>query len=149
MTSHLRAPILLLLAMLSGCATLPDFRTTTDADAEVPPASDNRAVVALLDTAHRDAATGRYDSAAASLERALRIEPRNASLWHELARVRLEQDQATLAVQLATKSNTLAGDNHRLRAENWRLIGQARAQTGDHRGAEAAFARAEEIARGR
>lgn len=133
-----------LLAIIAGCATLPDFRP--DTDAEPPPASDNSAVVALLDSAHRDAATGRLDSAAASLERALRIEPRNASLWHELARVRLEQNQATQAIQLATKSNTLAGDNIRLRAENWRVIGQARAQTGDHRGAEAAFAKAEELA---
>lgn len=138
-----RAPIALLLATLAGCATLPDFRT--DTDSELPPASDNSAVVALLDTAHRDAAAGRLDSAAAGLERALRIEPRNATLWHELARVRLEQNQGTQAVQLATKSNTLAGDNNRLRAENWRVIGQARAQSGDHRGAEAAFAKAEEM----
>lgn len=143
MTSRMRSLIVLLLATLAGCVTLPDFRTETES--EPPPASDNSAVVALLDTAHRDAATGRLDSAAASLERALRIEPRNATLWHELARVRLEQNQGTQAIQLATKSNTLAGDNHRLRAQNWRVIGQARAQSGDHRGAEAAFVKADEI----
>jgi cytochrome c-type biogenesis protein CcmH/NrfG len=131
-----------LLAIFGGCATLPDFRSEPDS----PPPSDNSAVVALLDTAHRDAASGRLDSAAASLERALRIEPRNAALWHELARLRLEQNQGTQAIQLATKSNTLAGADQRLRAENWRVIGQARAQSGDHRGAEAAFEKAEELA---
>lgn len=132
------APLLL----LSACATLT---SPSAPDEPLPARSDNTAVVALLETARQDTAAGRLESAAATLERALRIEPRNASLWNQLARVRLQQGQPGQTIQLATKSNALAIDNNRLRAENWRLIGEARASRGDHAGAEAAFAKAEEF----
>ena len=65
-------------------------------------------------------------AAAASLERALRIEPRNAVLWNRLAHVRYEQKQYALASSLAAKSNTLAGRDAALRADNDRLIKQAK-----------------------
>lgn len=129
------------LILLSACAVLPP----STPDEPLPPRSDNTAVVALLETARQDTAAGRLESAAATLERALRIEPRNASLWNQLARVRLQQGQPGQTIQLATKSNSLATDNNRLRADNWRLIGEARASRGDHAGAEAAFAKAEEL----
>jgi predicted Zn-dependent protease len=83
------------------------------------------------------------EAAGASLERALRIEPRNPVLWQELARVRLDQGQYRQAENLAAKSNALAGDDKRLRPENWRIIGQARGLLGDVQGAQAAFERAE------
>lgn len=136
-------------ALLSACITLPPSDTAPGAPpaaAEPAPArSDNSAVVALLEAARRDTAIGRLDAAAATLERALRIEPRNASLWTQLAQVRLHQGQAPQAIQLATKSNALAGANYTLRADNWRVIGEARTSQGDHAGAEAAFAKAQEF----
>lgn len=132
---------LLLVVLLPACATL----SPPGPDAPAPAQSENTAVVALLESARADTTAGRLDSAAATLERALRIEPRNASLWHQLARVRLNQGQSGQAIQLATKSSALASDNNSLRAANWRLIGQARAERGDHAGAEAAFAKAEEL----
>jgi hypothetical protein len=64
-------------------------------------------------------------------------------LWQELARVRLGQGQYRQAENLAAKSNALAGDAKGLRAENWRIIGQARSRRGDLQGAQAAFERAE------
>lgn len=148
----------LITTLLPACAALPPAGRPAPetpaaghepAPSPTPPAprSDNSAVVALLETARRDTATGRLDAAAATLERALRIEPRNPALWHQLARVRLRQEQAGQAIQLATKSNALAGDNHSLRADNWRVIGEARTSQGDHTGAEAAFAKAEEFGR--
>lgn len=137
-TLYRLAPLLL----LSACATL---LPPSSPDEPLPARSDNTAVVALLETARQDTAAGRLESAAATLERALRIEPRNASLWNQLARVRLQQGQPGQTIQLATKSNALAADNNRLRAENWRLIGEARASRGDHAGAESAFAKAEEF----
>lgn len=133
--------VLFLVMLLSGCATV----APPTPEEESPGRSDNTAVVALLENARQDTAAGKLDSAAATLERALRIEPRNASLWHQLARVRLNQGQSGQAIQLANKSTTLAVDNNALRAANWRLIGQARAERGDHAGAEAAFAKAEEL----
>lgn len=140
--------VLALLAViaLAGCAT----STGPSGEPEpLPIASENNAVIALVQSARQDAAAGRLPAAASSLERALRIEPRNAVLWHELARVNLHQGQPEQAAQFATKSNTFAGDNAVLRASNWRLIGQARTQSGDHRGAESAFERAAQLERQR
>jgi len=87
-------------------------------------------VVALLDRAHRDAGTSRPEAAGATLERALRIEPRNARLWHELAQLRLTQGQYAQAIALAQKSNSFAASQRRLQAMNWRVIGQARIAQG-------------------
>jgi tetratricopeptide (TPR) repeat protein len=102
----------------------------------------NEAVVALLDSASDYVGTGELDKAAAALERALRIEPRNASIWHDLGQIRLHQGQYQQAESLATKSNSLAGDNNTLKARNWRLIAVSRQAVGDQIGADAAEAQA-------
>ena len=81
-----------------------------------------------MDSARADTAAGRLPNAAATLERALRIEPRNARLWHELAQVRLRQRDYAQAESLAARSNTLAGSDADLRAANQRLIDDARAR---------------------
>jgi cytochrome c-type biogenesis protein CcmH/NrfG len=64
--------------------------------------------------------------AAATLERALRIEPRNPRLWHELAKVRLRQGDGAQAANLAARSNSFAGSDSQLRAANQAIIEQAR-----------------------
>lgn len=103
------------------------------------------AVLALLDRADQQYAARDLDAAAASLERALRIEPRNPRLWHRLAAVRLDQGKLDQAIQLAAKSNSLAGYDRGLQARNWRLIANARYAKGDTDGARAAEARAGEL----
>lgn len=108
--------------------------------------SDNRAVIALLDRAQTDNESGQREAAGASLERALRIEPRNPWLWLELAQVRLVQGQYAQAITLARKSNSFAGRQPRVQAENWQVIGQARVAQGDSAGAEQAFKLAAEFA---
>lgn len=108
--------------------------------------SGNKAVVALLDRAQLDNNAGKRDAAGASLERALRIEPRNPWLWLELAQVRLAQGQYAQAITLARKSNSFAGRQPRLQSENWQVIGQARVAQGDTAGAEQAFKLAAELA---
>lgn len=107
--------------------------------------SGNRAVIALLDRAQRDTDAGRRGAADASLERALRIEPRNPWLWHELAQLRLTQGQYAQAISLAKKSNSFAGHERRLLALNWRLIGNALVAQGDTAGAEQAFKHATDL----
>jgi tetratricopeptide (TPR) repeat protein len=102
----------------------------------------NDAVVALLDNAAAYVGAGDLDMAAASLERALRIEPRNASIWHDLGQIRLHQRKFEQAESLATKSNSLAGDNSGLKVRNWRLIAMSRRSVGDGEGADAAEAQA-------
>jgi len=108
--------------------------------------SDNKAVVALLDRAQTDNAAGQREAAGASLERALRIEPRNPWLWHELAQVRLVQGQYAQAITLARKSNSFAGHQNRVQADNWQVIGKARVAQGDTAGADQAFKLAAEFA---
>ena len=93
-----------------------------------------------MDSARADNAAGRLANAAASLERALRIEPRNPRLWQELSRVRLSQRDYVQAESCAARSNSWAGsDDGALRADNWRLIAQAREARGDSEGARAAL----------
>jgi len=111
---------------------------------ETPPVSGNPAVVALFDQAATDSAEGRLRTAVATVERALRIEPRNPRLWQELARLRLALGEPEQAEQLAARALSWSGDDRRLRAANWQLIAESRAARGDSSGARDAEARARE-----
>ena len=102
----------------------------------------NPAVVSLLNRSNDYERTNQHDKAAASIERALQIEPDNAWLWHRLAGVRLQQARYGEADNLAAKSNLMAGNNRRLQIDNWRLMEKARKARGDGHGAKQAAARA-------
>ena len=138
--------IFLLVALLAGCAVPPPTSGPQPGEPPAPPPAapappahkETVAVAGLMETARADAAAGNLANAAASLERALRIEPRNPRLWQELARVRLKQGQFAQAENVAARSNSWAGDDKALRAENWRLIAEARRARGDAEGARAA-----------
>src|SRR5688572_24486501 len=54
---------------------------------------DTQAVTTLLQEASDDLARDRKEHASAALERALRIEPDNAFIWHYLARLRLSEGE--------------------------------------------------------
>jgi cytochrome c-type biogenesis protein CcmH/NrfG len=107
--------------------------------------SQSPAVVALLDQAEQQANACELEPAAASLERAIRIDPRNPVLWYHLATVRLSQGDSSQAEQLAVKSNSLAAGNRTQQARNWRLIAQARREQNDTRGAATAEQRARKL----
>ncbi len=89
------------------------------------------AVVALLSDAQRENESGDFDKAAASLERALSIDPGDAMAWHRLARLRLRQGAVDEAISLANKSSQLAQDTPALRRANWYLIANAYDQKGN------------------
>ena len=93
------------------------------------------AVQLLLHRAAAQQQAGDYAAAAVSLERGLRIEPRNAQLWYSLAAVRAQQKRYAEVEQFAAKSNALAGQDALLKRKNWQLIAQARAARGDAGGA--------------
>ena len=124
----------IVLLALAGCTTYqqPAPVETPSAPPTIsPPAKqENAAIAGLMDSARNDAAAGKLGSAAATLERALRIEPRNPRLWHELAKVRYRQADYTQAESLAARSNTYAASDADLRAANQKLIADARAARG-------------------
>ena len=91
-----------------------------------PAAPANDTVLALLGDAQALADAGELDAAAASLERAIRIAPRNARLWNRLAHIRLKQGRYALAASLAAKSSSLAAGDTALLNDNRAIIGQAR-----------------------
>jgi Tfp pilus assembly protein PilF len=128
---RLAASIVLALAACAAPQPAP-VETSPPPPVEQPaPSSTAResvAVAGLMDSARSDAGAGRLAEAAATLERALRIEPRNPRLWQELAHVRLQQGDFPQAESLAQRSNSWAGSDTALRAENARIIEQARAQ---------------------
>jgi Tfp pilus assembly protein PilF len=141
--------LLVLAILLASCATPPAPEPQPETPPVVPapsPHKENIAVAGLMETARTEAAAGNLASAAASLERALRIEPRNPRLWHELARLRLKQGQYAQAESVAARSNSWAGEDKALRAENWRLIAESRRSRGDDEGARAAEEAAGRIA---
>ena len=119
--------------------------------ADLPPAEitrdGNQAVAALLESADRYVKSKQLDKAGAALERALRIEPRNAGIWHDLAQIRLHQSQYQQAESLASKSNSLASGNRSLQSRNWKVIASARKAAGNTGGAEEAEARAAQFSR--
>lgn len=133
---------LFLMVLVAGCATAPEPPAQPEPPPLTPappPRAESIAIASLMKNARADVAAGRLANAAASLERALRIEPRNPRLWQELARVRLKQGQYAQAESVAARSNSWAGDDRALRAENWRLIAQAREARGDAEGARQAL----------
>lgn len=92
-------------------------------------------VEGLLKNSHELQDKGDLAGAVASIERALRIESKNAYLWNRLAHLRLEQGQSARAVELAAKSRSLAGADDKLKADNWRLAARAWRKEGDNNAA--------------
>jgi len=122
---ELAVKILLMVAVVAmvGCTSLNESDTEEQV---LDQPSTNNATLALLDTALRHTESGNMEAAAATLERALRIEPRNPQLWYRLALIRLDQGQHKLAANLAAKSNSFAANNTVLIKKNRVLIELAR-----------------------
>jgi tetratricopeptide (TPR) repeat protein len=89
---------LTLLFSITAC----DFITAGERTA---PASSNTASTLLIETASRQYAEGKLDQAAATLERALQIQPNNPATLHYLGVLRLQQGQYEQAEVLAARSN--------------------------------------------
>lgn len=104
-------------------------------------------VISLVKAARAALQQGRTDQAGASLERALRIEPRNAWVYQGLSQLHIVTQQAEQAESEAKKSTSLGKRNPYLDVENWRLIAEARKLRGDAAGANAALDKREELLR--
>ena len=119
-------------------------RAAAPASGGSPPAA-NPAVVSLLNTASAQSRAGNYARAAATLERAIAIEPDNAWLWHRLAGTRLAEGRLEQAASLAAKSSSLATTDRSLQADNWKLIAEVRRRQGDTGAAAAAEVQATKL----
>lgn len=89
-------------------------------------------IIVLLEDANRLSRQGQNTEAAAMIERALRIEPRNGLLWHRLSIVRFQQQQWKQAIAMAKKSNVLLKSNRNMKSENWALIARAYEKLGNN-----------------
>ena len=108
-------------------------------------ASMSPAVDALVLAANQNSSSGNLEVASATIERAIRIEPRNANLYYKLALVRLNQSKPRLAEDLAKKSALLAANDSTLKKHSWLLIAHARELQNNFKGAKEARAKADRM----
>ena len=96
------------------------------------------ATASLVAQAHKQEAAAAYEPAAATVERALRIEPENPLLWIELGQVRLSENNAVQANGMGHKALALATGDAQAQSAAWHLIADTlRAQDRNQEAAEA------------
>ena len=100
------------------------------------------AVSALALAATQNSKSGNIESATTTIERAIRIEPRNATLYYKLALLKLKQSKPRLAEDLAKKAALLASNDAQLKKHSWLLVARAREMQGDLEGGKEARAKA-------
>ncbi|MSP28277.1 MAG: tetratricopeptide repeat protein [Methylococcales bacterium] len=95
----------------------------------------------LVLAANEDNQKGNVESATTTLERASRIEPRNATLYYKLALLKLKSNPSQ-AENLAKKSAQLAANDASLKKHSWLLVAKAREMQNNFDGAKEARERA-------
>jgi tetratricopeptide (TPR) repeat protein len=98
-------------------------------------------VNSLVLAANEDDKKGNDEAATATLERASRIEPRNATLYYKMALLKLKS-KPSQAEDLAKKSAQLAANDNNLKKHSWLLVAKARELQKDFDGAKEARAKA-------
>ena len=102
----------------------------------------NIATQQLLAAVDSDMQQQNYAAAAARIERALRINPEDASAWHKLAQLQFNQNDYGQAKATAHRSNALPTVSVRTTVANWLLIADIERAIGDNLTAEKAYATA-------
>jgi len=85
----------------------------------------------LLANAKQALLKDEFNQAELFLERALRLEPRSAKLWHTMGQVKFEQQHHAQTVQFCLKSNSLARKDPQLIQKNWSLLEKAYLRMGE------------------
>lgn len=112
------------IVFLSGCSLQKESFFFVPKPLEQSPAG------SLLAHAKQAIAAGQFNQAEIYVERALRVDPRDATLWHVMGQVKSGQHNYAQTVQFCLKSNSLAGRNNNLIQQNWRLIEKAYTEMG-------------------
>lgn len=97
---------------------------------------------ALVGQAQTQLASKNFAVAAASIERALRIEPDNPLLWIELGKVRQAEGNYVQAENMARKAVSMASNAPRAQSAAWSLIAESYRARGKNNEAREADARA-------
>jgi tetratricopeptide (TPR) repeat protein len=136
-----------------GADTFPAAPTQSNEPVKpLPPATPQRtfalgaATRALVDQAHTQSNAGNTTLAAATVERALRIEADNPLLWIELARIRQDEGNSAQAENLARKALAMASGDGRTQAAAWKVIAESYRARGRNPEAREADARATALA---
>ncbi|MFK5914890.1 MAG: tetratricopeptide repeat protein [Woeseiaceae bacterium] len=143
------------LLLLSGCqAPKQKGATWTSDKGEVRPGPKTaKAVLALLAKARHASQQGSLEKAQSYLERAIRIEPKNAMLWLYMSKLRLYSNKTREAVNLAKKALALSAHNlgrsareqSLLKEDCWRVMAHAYQKMGKNTKAQQAQAKANEL----
>jgi tetratricopeptide (TPR) repeat protein len=104
------------------------------------------AAAALVNEARQEAANGDPQLALSTVERALRIEPKNPLLWLILGQAHQGAGQYDLAGSMGRKALQLAAGDTSVQSRAWRLIGDSLRARGRNQQADEAYARADTLA---
>lgn len=91
----------------------------------------NPAVEGLIQQADALIENDSLELAEEKIERALRISPDYAPGWSRLSQIALSRNDPSRAIQMATRSNSYAGNAVALKRLNWRIIREARLSLND------------------
>lgn len=117
--------VIVSISFSAGACSIPfldESKTDHETTQVAAVAPSSAAVDQLLLQAQEERQQQRYEQAANLLERAMRIEPRNAKLWYELASIRFLQGLYQQAIELANRSMALSEYDSSLVNENQALI---------------------------
>ncbi len=120
--------ILFLFLLVPGCA-LPPSSSYPPTPAPSPSTGTYEPelgkAASLYHKAETSRSQGHYHQAELELERALRIEPRNAHYWHTMAKIKFHQKRYEQTIQFCLKSKSLAGNSKKILSLNDALIAEA------------------------
>ncbi len=108
--------------------TIPPPSTVPDSIPEPPPLdykAQTGVASSLYNQSRKLISEGQYGQAELTLERALRIEPKNGYYWYTMADLKYRQNKRSQAVQFCLKSKSLAGKDKKLVQLNNALIQKA------------------------
>ena len=147
--------LLSFIVLLAACQAPKDKGTDwTSGSGEVRPGPNTgKAVLALLTKARHASKKGSLSTAESYLERALRIEPQNPTLWLYMAKLRLYAAKSQEAVNLAKKALALSSQSNikgsvnreSLQADCWRVIAHANQKMGNFKEAQIASEKAKSL----
>jgi Flp pilus assembly protein TadD len=113
---------------------------------KVAPATLSPASTALVSQAQAQRKRGDLPGATVSLERALRIEPRNPLLWVEMGRLRMDQRNYPQAEAMGRKALSMAIGDSRTQSQAWQLVADALRARGRNMEAQEALEKSQELA---